>query len=59
MDRETILENITRGDPRDNDHIRYCLDLISNEPDDLVRIYARLWLERHSPQLAQRVLNQD
>lgn len=56
MDREDRLAHITQGSPWDDQHIRYCLDLVNSEPDDLVRVYARIWLERHSTTLAQRAL---
>jgi|OM-RGC.v1.036076650 hypothetical protein len=56
MDREERLAHITQGSPWDDAHIQHCLALTENEPDDLVRVYARLWLERHSITLAQRVL---
>jgi hypothetical protein len=56
MDREAILESITQGSPWDDAHISRCLHMLDNEPDDLVRVYARIWLERHSTVLAQRVL---
>lgn len=57
MDRESQLENISQGSPWDDAHICQVLDLVHNEPDDLVRVYARLWLEHHSIALAQRVLD--
>jgi len=56
MDREQRLEHITQGSPWDDAHIRHCLALVTNEPDDLVRVYARIWLQRHSEILALRVL---
>lgn len=56
MDRETILTSITQGSPWDDAHIQRCLDLVVNEADDLVRSYARIWLEHHSMVLAQRLL---
>ena len=56
MDREERLAHITQGSPWDDQHIRHCLALVDSEPDDLVRVYARIWLERHSTTLAQRAL---
>lgn len=56
MDRELILESITQGSPWDDAHIRRCLDLVDNEPDDLIRVYARIWLQRNSAVLARRLL---
>lgn len=56
MDREDIIAEITQSSPWDDAHIRRCLDLVDGEPDDVVRIYARLWLERNSTVLAKRLL---
>jgi len=57
MDRELILDSISRGSPQDDDHIRRCLHMLDHEPDDLIRIYARIWLEKNSAALAQRLLS--
>jgi len=56
MDREDIIAEISQGSPWDDTHIRRCLDIVDGEPDDVVRIYARLWLERNSIVLAKRLL---
>lgn len=56
MDRELILTSITEGKVDDDAHIERCLHMLDNEPDDLIRIYAKLWLERNVVGLAQRVL---
>jgi len=56
MDREDIIAEISQGSPWDDTHIRRCLDIVDSEPDDVVRIYARLWLERNSIVLAKRLL---
>ena len=54
--REIVLDQIASGSPYNNDHIIWCLQLSKNEPDDLIRIYAKLWLENHSHILAQRLV---
>lgn len=54
--RETILTKVSGGEPSDNDHIKWCLHLVDNEPDDLIRIYAKLWLEHHACDLAKRII---
>ena len=58
MDRELILEEISSGSFNDDQHIARCLDLVNNEPDDLIRVYARLWLEHNSLALARRLISQ-
>jgi len=58
MDRENLLREIIEGSPADNAHIERCLFLVDNESDDLVRIYARLWLEYNSAAMGRRLLNQ-
>ena len=55
MDREQILERIANGLHTDDDHIRWCVDLVDNEPDDLIRAFARSWLSINSVQFAQRL----
>ena len=55
MDREQILEQIANGLHTDDDHIRWCVDLVANEPDDLIRAFARSWLSINSVQFAQRL----
>jgi len=57
MDREDILKSITEGTVSDDAHIQRCLYMLDNEPDDLIRIYAKLWLERNAVGLAQRILD--
>jgi len=56
MDREQILEQIANGLHTDDAHIRWCVDLVANEPDDLIRAFARSWLSLNSVQLAQRLI---
>ena len=56
MDKEEILNEIINGSPDDNQHIIRCLDLSENEPDDLIRIYAKLWLDYNSVKLAKRLI---
>jgi len=56
MDREQILDQITQGSPWDDGHIQWCVNLVANEPDDLIRVFARCWLEHHSVTLAQRLV---
>lgn len=56
MDRELILESISQGQAQDLAHIQRCLDLVDHEPDDLIRIYARLWLEHHSLDFARALV---
>lgn len=55
MDREQILEQIANGLHTDDSHIRWCVDLVANEPDDLIRAFARSWLSLNSVQFAQRL----
>jgi hypothetical protein len=57
MDSEHILTEIINGNPNNDAHIRRCLNIISNEPNDLIRIYARIWLEHNAIQLAKRLTN--
>jgi hypothetical protein len=54
--REQRLANIAHGQVTDNQHIAHCLELAAGEPDDLVRIAARLWLEHHAVSLAVRLV---
>jgi hypothetical protein len=56
MDREAQLDFIQQGSAQDRAHIQHCLYLVDNEPDDLVRIYARLWLEHHSLDFARALV---
>ena len=56
MDREQILERIANGLHTDDDHIRWCVDLVANEPDDLIRAFARSWLSLNCIELARRVV---
>jgi hypothetical protein len=58
MDREDLLNEITAGLPSDNAHIARCLELAANEPDDLIRAFARLWLEHNCVAIARRLLEQ-
>jgi len=55
-EREVRLEQISKGSAQDDEHIKMCLNLVDNEPDDLVRIYAKLWLERNICALALRLI---
>lgn len=54
--REIVLDQISSGSPYNNDHIVWCLHLANEEPDDLIRIYAKLWLENNSQTLAKRLV---
>lgn len=56
MDRELILAEISQGSPWDDAHIRRCLHMLDHEPDDLIRVYARIWLQRNSTVFAERLL---
>ena len=55
-ERELVLEQITSGSPYNNDHIVWCLSLVDSEPDDLIRIYAKLWLENNCKAIAGRLV---
>jgi hypothetical protein len=54
--REQRIQEISSGQVTDNAHIAMCLQLAQHEPDDLVRITARLWLEHRVQALAARVV---
>lgn len=57
MDREDIIAEITQSSPWDDTMIRRCLHMLDNEPDDVIRVYARIWLEKNSTVFAQRLLS--
>jgi hypothetical protein len=54
--REQRIQEINAGQVQDNGHIELCLRLSKSEPDDVVRMAARLWLQHQAPALAARVL---
>ena len=56
IDREKLLEAITNGSADDDVHIQSCLNMLENEPDDLLRTFARLWLQHNSEALARRAI---
>ena len=55
--REHVIDTINSGLPNDNSAILRCLDIIENESDDLVRAYARVWLQNNSVALAKRIIS--
>jgi hypothetical protein len=57
MDREQLLAAITNGSADDDMHIQSCLNMLENESDDLLRTFARLWLQHNSVALARRAIN--
>lgn len=56
MDTEDQIERILAGSVTDVNHIRYCLDVAINEPHDVVRAIARVWLEGNAILLAQQLI---
>lgn len=58
-DRELILSKILSGSANDNEHIKWCVDLSVNDPDDLIRPYARSWLEQNVVKISKRLLEQE
>lgn len=54
--REQRLAHIASGQVTNDQHIAHCVQLAAGEPDDLVRIAARLWLEHHAVGLATRLV---
>jgi hypothetical protein len=55
--KEEILQAIMAGSPMDDQHIARCLDMADNEPDDLTRSYAMLWLQYNIKFLVKRLLD--
>lgn len=54
--REDRISAIMAGSAQDDEHIRLCLELADREADDVVRVYAGLWLRYNIRPIAQRLL---
>lgn len=55
-EKELLLSRIENGSPHDVNHIRLCVTLAESEPDDLIRAFAKSWLQVNAIHFAKQLI---